>query len=289
METAHAFKLAGSRVERVHINALMKRKSALDEYHILAIPGGFTYGDDIASGKILANELNHSLKAQLSRFIRSGKLIIGICNGFQVLVKMGLLPNTNNRSIRTRAAVEATLGLNNSGKFEDRWVYLKRGQGAGGKGQKRHKGTEAQRDKGQGARDKGQEKSGKAHSARGHCVWTRDLPDVIYLPVAHGEGKFIPKNKAVLDSLDTNGQIVFRYAGSDGEKAAYPANPNGSIDDIAGITDATGRILGIMPHPERYVTYTQHPHWQRLTGKIPMAGVGLQIFKNGVHFIKNDL
>ena len=256
METAHAFKLAGSQVESLHINALMKKKSALDDYQILAIPGGFTYGDDIASGKVLANELNNSLKSELSRFIKAGKLIIGICNGFQVLVKMGLLPNTKNLSTRTNAPIEATLGLNNSGKFEDRWIHLKKEKQIEGKG---------------------------------HCVWTKDLPEVIYLPVAHGEGKFIPKNKAVLKALEKNGQIVFRYASSDGTSTGYPGNPNGSIEDIAGITDATGRILGMMPHPERYVTYTQHPHWQRLTGKVARSGIGLHIFKNGVHFVKNNL
>jgi phosphoribosylformylglycinamidine synthase subunit PurQ / glutaminase len=259
METAHAFKLAGSAVESLHINALMKKKSALDDYQILAIPGGFTYGDDIASGKVLANELNNSLKSELSRFIKAGKLIIGICNGFQVLVKMGLLPNTKNLSTRTNAPIEATLGLNNSGKFEDRWIYLKNGQEARGKRQE------------------------------GLCVWTKDLPEVIYLPVAHGEGKFIPKNQTILNALEKNGQIVFRYTSSDGKPTGYPGNPNGSIEDIAGITDATGRILGMMPHPERYVTYTQHPHWQRLTGKVARSGIGLHIFKNGVHFVKNNL
>ena len=172
METAHAFRKSGSDVDLIHINALLDNKKKLMNYKILAIPGGFTYGDDIASGKILANELKHAMKSILARFVKSGRLIIGICNGFQVLVKMGLLPYISGK---VDFGVEATLSLNDSGRFEDRWVYLK---------------------KGQGARVKGQEK----------CVWTKDLPEVIYLPVAHGEGKFIPKNDAALKNLKKNGQ-----------------------------------------------------------------------------------
>ena len=249
METGHAFRMAGSEVTLLHVNSLIKNGSKLRGFDILAIPGGFTYGDDIASGKILANELKHNLKRDITAFKGSGKLVIGICNGFQVLVKMGLLPNTGGRPLDN---VGATLCLNNSGKFEDRWVYLKRGAGSG----------------------------------NDRCVWTAGLPDIIYLPVAHAEGKFIPRDDGILRSMKKNGQIVFRYTDESGNPSGYPGNPNGSIEDIAGICDPTGRVFGLMPHPERHITFTQHPRWQ-LRGDENEMGIGLHIFKNGVNFIRN--
>ncbi|MFH1846484.1 MAG: phosphoribosylformylglycinamidine synthase I [Candidatus Omnitrophota bacterium] len=249
VETAHAFQCAGSEVTSVHINALIKNKTILKDHQILAIPGGFTYGDDIASGKILANELKSNLKNELADFVSCGKLIIGICNGFQVLVKMGFLPD-----IGGERKIEATLSLNDSGRFDDRWVYLK-----------------------------------KAQEPDGKCVWTKDLPEVIYVPIAHAEGKFIPENKNILDRLKNNSQVVFRYSDETGVLAGYPYNPNGSIDDIAGICDSTGRILGMMPHPERHMTYLQHPNWRRMLDKKDSLGIGLKIFENGVTFIKDQL
>ena len=227
-ETAYAFKQAGSEVESVHINRFIKKRTSLKKYHILAIPGGFTYGDDVASGKILANEIKFNLKQQLTKFISDGKLIIGICNGFQVLVKMGLLPGFTKLKDHK---IEATLSLNDSGMFNDKWVHLK--------------GQETAMEIDQ----KGKEQS--------KCVWTKNLPEVIYLPIAHAEGKFIPKNKVVLDRLRKNGQVVFRYTDPGGKKSGYPYNPNGSVDDIAGICDPTGRIFGLMPHPERNISYLQ--------------------------------
>ncbi len=245
-ETAYAFRAAGAEADLVHINTLLKQKAALAEYHILAIPGGFTYGDDVASGKVFANELKAGLKEQLSGFLAEGRLIIGICNGFQVLVKMGLLPGAKKRQ---GCKIEATLSLNDSGRFEDRWVYLKR-------------------------------------PGRDICVWTRGLPEAIYVPVAHAEGKFIPKDAGVLEALRKNGQIVFRYARKEGGSPGYPGNPNGSVDDIAGVCDPTGRILGLMPHPERHVTYVQHPNWRRFGRKTEEMGIGLRIFENGVKFAR---
>ncbi|MFC1548495.1 phosphoribosylformylglycinamidine synthase I [Candidatus Omnitrophota bacterium] len=251
IETAFAFKKVGAEVDLVHINALASKKNALDKYHIMAIPGGFTYGDDVASGKILANELKFKLQKQISKFVNKGKLIIGICNGFQVLVKMGLLPRVK----KVNFPIEATLSLNDSGKFQDRWVYLK---------------------------------NIKEERKKEKCIWTKDLPDVIYVPIAHAEGKFIPKNDKVLKELKNNDQIVFRYTDKHGKASGHPHNPNGSVDDIAGVCDPTGRILGMMPHPERHITYLQHPNWRRAPREDHM-GIGLKVFENGVKYARNNL
>lgn len=247
-ETAFAFLKAGALAELVHINRLIEGKKHLRDYQILVIPGGFSYGDDIAAGKILANELRYKLIDDMKRFIREGKLIIGICNGFQVLVKSGLLPGNND------LAQETSLIINDSGKFEDRWVYLKSPQST-------------------------------VHSPQNKCVWTRNLPGIIYLPVAHGEGKFITKDKSVLERLKKNGQIVFQYCDEKRKLAGYPCNPNGSVDNIAGICDETGRILGLMPHPERHIAVSQHPKWPELKYR----GDGLAIFRNGVEYAMRNL
>jgi len=244
-ETAFAFGEAGAAAELVHINELTRREKCLDDYQIMAIPGGFTYGDDIASGKILANELKFKIEDALQKFIRSGKLIIGICNGFQVLVKAGLLPDLTGDG-RT---IESTLTLNDSGKFEDRWVYLKR--------------------------------------TGDRCIWTKGTAKMIELPVAHGEGKFIPKDRGVLKRMKDKGLIVFEYVDDAGKRAAYPHCPNGSVENIAGICDPTGRIFGLMPHPERHITACQHPTWTR-SGKKP-AGDGFAIFRNGVSYARRCL
>lgn len=254
-ETSFAFKKVGAKTELVHINQLVSGEKDLRNYQILAIPGGFTYGDDIASGRILANELKYKLEDDIRRFIKGGKLIIGICNGFQVLVKAGFLPDLNGGF-----NMEATLTLNDSARFEDRWVYLK--------------------------------------SSYSKCVWTKGMPkDIIYLPVAHGEGKFIAKDKETLRRLSSEGLVAFRYVDEAGAGGAYPVNPNGSLDDIAGICDTTGRIFALMPHPERHIYPTQHPRWTReIKGgdkksikETEKEGDGLAIFKNGVQYAKKML
>jgi phosphoribosylformylglycinamidine synthase len=240
-ETAAAFKLAGAECELLHINSLVNRQRMLSDFHILALPGGFSYGDDIASGKIFANELRFKLADSLRQFIAEGKLIIGICNGFQILVKSGLLPGSAELKQNT------SLIINDSGKFESRWVYLK---------------------------------------TAGKCVWTKGLKKIIYLPVAHGEGKFVTQDKAVLNGFKKNKQIVFQYCDAKGKFSGYPDNPNGSMENIAGVCDETGRVFGLMPHPERHIFAAQHPrNWD----KLPAAeGDGLQIFKNGVDYIKRS-
>ena len=250
-ETEAAFKQAGAEVELVHINKLLKKEKKLSDYHILAIPGGFTYGDDIAAGKILANEFRLKLAPDLKRFISDGKLIIGICNGFQMLVKAGLLPGPlNGRSLEeTDFEQTATLMTNDCGKFEDRWIYLK---------------------------------------PLGKSVWTEGLEGIVSFPVAHGEGKFVPQDEGILKKIKDNSQVVFRYCSALGGKPSYPENPNGSTDDIAGITDKTGRILGLMPHPERHFLFTQHPSWTRVSKKSEY-GDGAKIFFNGVRYVKENL
>ncbi|MFH0763870.1 MAG: phosphoribosylformylglycinamidine synthase I [Candidatus Omnitrophota bacterium] len=253
-ETAFAFESAGAAVELVHVNELARGEKELESYHILTIPGGFTYGDDIASGKILANELKFKMGRALQKFVNDGKLILGICNGFQILVKAGLLPNLSG-DCRT---IEATLTLNDSNKFEDRWVYLKKPRTVNRKPQ-----TE--------------------------CVWTRGIDRIIQLPVAHGEGKFIPKNKKVLDALKREGLIVLEYADEAGIRKGYPYNPNGSTENIAGICDPTGRIFGLMPHPERHISTYQHPAWTRIKEIKSGKGDGFAIFVNGVNFAKKHL
>jgi phosphoribosylformylglycinamidine synthase len=247
-ETAYAFEAAGAKTSLVHINELSGSEGSFDRYQILAIPGGFTYGDDIASGKILANELKFKLGDALQKFIEDGKLIIGICNGFQVLVKAGLLPNLSG----DYKTIDATLTLNDSNKFEDRWVYLK-----GDRGSK--------------------------------CIWTNGIDGIIRLPIAHGEGKFIPKDKKTLDILKKNGLVILKYVDEKGDAAGYPDNPNGSVEDIAGICDMTGRIFGLMPHPERHISFYQNPDWTRVRNIKNKEGDGYAIFANGVDFAKKYL
>lgn len=255
-ETAFAFCRAGAEAELVHINNFIQGSKNLADYQILALPGGFSYGDDLASGRVFANELKCKLSADLKKFIKDGKLIIGICNGFQILVKSGLLPGSEDFE------QEASLIINDSGKFEDRWVYLRKW------GQNYFPGA----------------KSGENNSDPiSKCVWTKGLPEVIYLPVAHGEGKFIVKEKSVLNRLKKNNQIVFKYCDAKGKPGDYPDNPNGSLEDIAGICDATGRVFGLMPHPERHIAHSQHPRWFNSQNK---TGDGLIIFKNGVEYAR---
>ena len=254
-ETGFAFEQCGAKVDYVHINRLLKKAVSLKDYHILAIPGGFTYGDDIISGRILANELRFKLGDDIKQFIRDGKLIIGICNGFQVLVRAGILPGPMDKAPGRDLDLQqtATLTYNDSGRFEDRWVHLK---------------------------------------LDGRSVWTEGLDKIIYIPVAHGEGKFMTQDEGLLKQLQSNQQVVFRYTTADGGSPKYPENPNGSTDHIAGIADRTGRILGLMPHPERHFLFQQHPFWTRLprnTGRGVASGDGAKIFANGVRYVRETL
>ena len=221
-ETEFALQQAGFEAERVHVFRLMERPERLGDCQFLVIPGGFSYGDDVAAGKILANQMIHRLADALNAFVESGKLVLGICNGFQVLVKSGLLPWA--RVTRDELQRDATLAWNDSGLFEDRWTHL------------------------------------SCDSDR--CVFV-PKGEVIALPIAHGEGKFVPADDGVLERLEAGDQIAVRYVDADGKPGPYPVNPNGSIDDVAGVCDPSGRVMGLMPHPERFTDVTHHPRWTR--------------------------
>lgn len=265
METEFALGLAGAEARRVHVNRLIEEKGLLEQFQILVFPGGFSYGDDVAAGKILANQIIHHLAEPIRKFIDAGKLVLGICNGFQVLVKTGILPgfdgktagenteNTTNNQLSIINNQFVTITYNDSGKFEDRWVYLT-----------------PQSDK---------------------CIFI-DPGRQIYLPIAHGEGKVVTKDEQVLDDLKRTGRIAFKYVDKDGNEGPYPVNPNGSTDSIAGLTDTTGRVLGLMPHPERHIRPTNHPHWTRCerpdTPDQTRTTDGMTIFNNAVKYIKQN-
>jgi phosphoribosylformylglycinamidine synthase len=239
-ETAFAFQVAGASFSIIHVSEIIKRKSMIEKFKIFVIPGGFSYGDDVSAGRILANELKQKLKEELIKFINSGRIVIGICNGFQVLIELGILPFSKDMKR------QAALITNDSGKFEDRWVYLK---------------------------------------VTNRSIFTKGL-DIIYLPVAHMEGKFYAEKK-VLEKIERNNQIIFKYVNEKGNFAGYPYNPNGALLNIAGITNETGNVLGMMPHPERYIFKYQHPRWQR--ENLPYIGDGLRIIKNVVNYAKKNL
>ncbi|PKN35535.1 MAG: phosphoribosylformylglycinamidine synthase [Deltaproteobacteria bacterium HGW-Deltaproteobacteria-19] len=254
-EMAHACRLAGSDVtDIVHISELLCGEKKLDDYDFLNLPGGFLDGDDLGSAKAGANRILHApvrgtkekLFDQFDRFIRAGKLILGVCNGFQLQVKLGMLPGFDG-DYRTQTA---TLSFNDSGRFEDRWVSLK-------------------------------------VNPDSPCVFTRGL-DGLYLPVRHGEGKFIPAGDGVCERLEKQGQIVVRYCTPDFREATmdYPLNPNGSVGAVAGICNETGRIFGLMPHPEAYLHRTNHPRWTR--EDLPEEGMGLALFRNAVEFLRRE-
>jgi len=243
-ETQYGFELAGAEAEKVHVNQLISGERKLRDYQILAIPGGFSFGDDIGAGKVLATKIKYNLAAEFSEFIKKGKLIIGICNGFQVLVKLGILPGFNGNYDRQ----EVTLTFNDSSRFEDRWVCLKINQ-------------------------------------KSKCIWTRGI-ERLYLPVRHGEGKFVSREEKIRERLISQNRIVAQYMDDKGNLAGYPWNPNGSELNIAGICDETGRIFGLMPHPEAFLFPQNHPRWTR--EKI-QEGEGLKIFKNAINFVKNKL
>ncbi len=237
-DTQIAFEAAGAAaVDSALVKEITGKAKKLSDYQILMIPGGFSYGDDVSAGRIMANEIRFKLGEGIQKFVADGKLVLGICNGFQVLVKTGILPGFPGQP-----GQPVTLTNNDSGKFECRWVYLKA-------------------------------------NPKSPCVFTKGIKG-IYVPIAHGEGKLaaapevIKKLNVVLQYTDEQWHIG----------AGYPANPNGSVNDIAGICDASGRVFGMMPHPEDFIRWTQHPRWTR--EKEQPGLYGLQIFTNAVAWVK---
>lgn len=252
-ETAHANRLAGFDPELVHIDEFVERPKGIHRYSFINFPGGFLDGDDLGSAKAQAVKWKYQRMAgtgrrfldELVKFVEDGKIIIGICNGFQLLVKTGLLPALG----KTYGTQSATLTANDLGRFEDRWVYLKTNRFS-------------------------------------HCIFTSDM-DKIYLPVRHGEGKCIVDSTQSLSAMKQGGNIVLQYADQRGEiSMAYPDNPNGSIESIAAICDDTGRVFGLMPHPEAFVHRTQHPRWTR--EDVQSEGDGLKIFRNACDYISKS-
>jgi phosphoribosylformylglycinamidine synthase len=244
-ETAHAFEMAGSTTKSIHVNRLLENPNLLGDFQIIAIPGGFSYGDDIAAGRIFANQIAHHLHDAFHDFRDAGKPIIGICNGFQVLVKTDLLPG----ELAGKSGQTCTLTNNDCGRFVDRWI--------------------------------------RVASRSRKCIWTANL-DPIDLPVAHGEGKFVPASEQVRRALWDNDQVALVYVKPDDTtpNGEFPFNPNGSTDDIAGVCDASGLVFGLMPHPERHVSPLQHPAWTRLA-KLPEEGAGLKVFRNAVAHVRD--
>jgi phosphoribosylformylglycinamidine synthase len=241
VETQYACAKVGFQATIVHISQLLAQPDRLQRTSLVVVPGGFSYGDDLGAGTVMANEL---LKIQdpLRDYVRTGGLLLGICNGFQILTRAGLLPDPMS------GEPQVTLALNESRKFEDRWVYLR--------------------------------------IVSPKSVF---LPQgsVVELPVAHAEGRFIPKDPRVMDQLLKNAQVILRYVGPEGGPASYPWNPSGSVEGVAGICDASGHVMGLMPHPERFIDPCQHPQWTRYKGRYK-EGHGLQFFRNAFEYCKGS-
>lgn len=232
-ETAYAFERAGAAADVIHLNRWIEQPQLARQYQILALPGGFSYGDDLSAGRIAGNQLRHHLADALGEFRDAGKLILGICNGFQTLIKSGLLDSDDD------AGAGATLAWNAGGRYQDRWVRLR--------------------------------------ATSPQCMFLQGVEE-LELPIAHAEGQFRARDEAKLDELEEAGQLALRYV--DGPGASVPFNPNGAQRDVAGLCDRSGRVFGLMPHPERCIDPTHHPQWPR---RQPASeGAGMAIFRNAV-------
>ncbi|MBN2086392.1 MAG: phosphoribosylformylglycinamidine synthase I [Anaerolineales bacterium] len=271
IETAAALEKAGAEADTVHLNQLREGGVKWNDYQILVIPGGFSYADALGGGKLMALEMNVYFADQVREFVESGKPVLGICNGFQALVKSGILPGSvrlkpakaapkgkaKGKSkpkakakpaaapkIKLSPPIRATLTFNESGKFECRWVHLK--------------------------------------PVSQKCIWTQELEELVYCPVAHGEGRFVLKDSKSLNTLRAGDMVALTYVNPDGSPAGgeYPINPNGSLADIAGICNDKGNVLGLMPHPEDHIHQWQHPRF----GRGEAGELGLALYENGVFY-----
>lgn len=240
-ETEYCIRAAGGEARRVHINEFVEKPKLLEEFNFLAFAGGFAHGDDLGSGKIVANKFRFKLKEEMMQFISEGKLVLGPCNGFQMMVKMGIVPYANFDQ-------KATLMANDSGKFEDRWVFLKM-------------------------------------NSNSPCVFTKGIESLM-LPVRHGEGKFVV-DSAALNEVVSKNLIVAQYVNERGEYAGYPYNPNGSALNIAGVCNESGTVFGLMPHPEAYNSMTNNPYWTHIKdGVRDWKGGGMKVFENAISYIE---
>ena len=251
-ETRYAFELAGARADIVHINEIIENKRMLDEYQVFSFPGGFSYGDDTGSGRALANRIKNNLLQEFQEFIERDTLMLGICNGFQVMANLGIVPATS----KPVGDIEVSLEHNRTFRFQCRWVDL-----------------EVEEDS--------------------PCVFTRGIKR-LHIPVAHAEGNLFAA-ESTIKALEDNRQVVMRYINADGSPAngEFPHNPNGSIHDMAAITNSTGRIMGMMPHPERHIFFRQRDDWtyqkeeaRRNNTDIPEEGEGIAIFRNAVGYFQ---
>jgi phosphoribosylformylglycinamidine synthase len=249
VETAFAFERAGGRADSVHLFRLLERPAMLLNYQIICIPGGFSYGDDVGAGKVFAAQLRAHVKDTIAEILQSDRLMLGICNGFQVLLQAGILPGGAD-SGWTDTPPQVTLTWNDNGRYTVRWVELS--------------------------------------VPATPCVFLRDM-ERIELPVAHAEGRIAVRNPGILADWRQRGQIAMQYGTAAKREAVSPecrspaaANPNGSAGDVAGISDPTGRVLGLMPHPERFIDATQHPQWTRR--RLQGDGEGLRLFRNAVEY-----
>lgn len=253
LEAAQAMEMAGAQAEIVHLNQLRQCERQWADYQMLILPGGFSYADALSAGRLLALDLTVYFADEVAAFVESGKPVMGICNGFQALVKAGILPGGVRKADKPSSetgTLQATLTFNTSGHFECRWVTLKPVSQA--------------------------------------CLWTRELDELIYCPVAHGEGRFIPADgdgsrSSQVFRLFKDDQVALLYTQADGTLANghYPENPNGSYADIAGVCNPQGNVLGLMPHPEDHIFGYQHPRWSRGEG----GRMGLPLFINGVKHV----
>jgi phosphoribosylformylglycinamidine synthase len=243
-DVAEALTLCGAAPEIVPLNSLHEGKRRWADYQMLVLPGGFSYADALGAGKLLAIDMQTYFTDEIQKFVMAGKPVIGICNGFQALVKAGILPGEKREQSESKSKEQATLTFNAGGHFECRWVTL------------------------------------RPNSQK--CVWTRNLSELIECPIAHGEGNFQVSNSPLLVRLGSLDQIALVYVRANNKPAngEYPANPNGSVLDIAGICNPQGNVLGLMPHPENHIHAWQHPQWQRGVEQHS----GLVLFRNGVKY-----
>ena len=248
-ETAAAFNAAGAKTSLIHINDLLSGKETMEPFQILAFIGGFSFGDHLGSGTVFANKIKFKLKEELDKFINSGKLVIGICNGFQTLTRLGLVPALDGQ----RFTQQAALAHNDSGVFRDEWITMKA-------------------------------------NPKCPCIFTKGI-DRIRMPIRHGEGKFVASPE-MIEKIEQENLVALRYTDAEGNKPqGFPDNPNGSIHDIAGICDPTGRVFGLMPHPEAFLSPYNAPDWQKqkLLGKLPEKGEGMILFTNATEYVKKNL